>query len=109
MESAVTTPLVDIDSVKINCGVCRCASKVVGDRGTDSGVIICCIADWHLAIAFGRHVGFDIAHCCFDEGTSAGIGVIVGNFISGKIAEDVGVGGKHVDDTDVSLEYLHSP
>jgi len=109
LERAVSTPLVDVEPVKVDCSVGGRTSKVICDRRSDIGIVVRCVSNGHLSIAFRHHVGFDIAYSGFDKSTGAGIGVVVGNFISGEIAEHVGVGGKHVDDTGVALENLDRP
>jgi len=109
LETAVATPLIDVDPVEVDCSVRGGTSKVSGDRRANIRIIVGSVAYGDLAISLGLHVGLDIAYSRFDESTGTSVGVIVRDFVSGEISEDIGVGGKLVDDTDISLEDFNSP
>ena len=110
LEGGVTAPLVDVVTEEVDGVGGFVADQVVGDGFADGGIVIGGVTDGEgatviLLLDVGLHVadgGLDVCH-------RVGVVDLVGDFVSGEEADDVGVLGEGIDDLGVASEEIRVP
>lgn len=104
-----TTPLVHVDAVKVSRVLSITAGKVVSKVATGIRVIVSGVTDRNAAVIFRFNVSLGITNSGLDKGRSVSVGVVVGNFVTSKETENVGVLSHFVDNSGVTVVQLDGP
>ena len=106
----LTAPRVDVVTPKIDSFRLVSAVEVRRDKVADLGIVIGGIS--HTQVAVGEllgNVSLGVTNSSLDEGRGLRVGVVVGDFVAGKEANDVAVLAELIDDIRVALEQVHGP
>lgn len=109
MHGALATPRVDVVAPEVDGGVLLAAVEVVGNLSTDVDVVVGGVANTLPAVVLGLDVGLGVADGGLDVGRGAGVVLGVGDLVTGKVANHVGVLGHLVDDGLVAGEEVGVP
>lgn len=105
----VTAPGVDVVAPEVNGLFLPVTVKVGSHIIADFGVVIGSIADTHWAIVLLLDVGLHITDSSLNESTGIGVGAVVGNLVTGKETDDIGVLGQLVYDGGVAFVQGNVP
>lgn len=106
--SISSAPLVDIVTVKVNGFVSGVAVEVVSDLSTDIGSVSSGVSNT-LVVALLLDVSLRITDSSLDESAGFGVRVVVGDFVSGKEPDNVGVVGESINDGSVAFVEREFP
>ena len=105
----VTAPGIDVITPEINGFFGLSAVEVVSHVFADIGIIIGGISDTHGAVILLLDVGLHITNSSLDIGAGFGVGLVVGDFVTGKETDDIGVGSEFVDNGGVAFIEIIVP
>ena len=104
LDGVLAAPLVDVITPVVDGLVLVTAVEVVGDLGTNLGVVVGGIANTHPALDVLLDVVLGVTDSSLDVSRSVGVGGIVGDLVTGEETDDVGVLAHLIDDIGVALE-----
>lgn len=109
LERRGAAPFVHVDTEEVGSLVLVTASKVVSQVDSDVGVIVGRVTDRNRSVLLLLDVGLGVSDGSLNVGGSVSVGNLVGDFVTGKETQDVGVVVESVDDGGVSLQQLDVP
>lgn len=104
-----TTPFVNVETVKVGNLIRRTTVEVVGQVVASSSVIVGGVTDRDVTVALGGDVGLHVTNGGLDKGRGISVGNVVGDFVTSKETEDVGVALELVNDRGVSVKEINVP
>lgn len=105
----VTAPRVDVVTPEVNAVIGVVAVEVVGHLLTDVSIVVGGVTNTHRAVVLGLDVLLHVTDSGLDEGTGVGVVGLVGDFITSKETNDVGVLRHLVNNADVAAVEIGIP
>lgn len=105
----VAAPLVDIVAEKLDRVRLVTAVEVVGNVVAEVRRVVCSVANAQVLVALVLDVLLHVARGGLDVGRGVCVGAIVGDFVSDKEANDIGVFGKVVNDLGIVVVEVDGP
>lgn len=109
LERRLTAPFVHVDTEEVCSDRRVAAGKVVGQVDTDGNVVVGGVADRNASVVHLLDVGLGVTNGGLDVGRGGGVVDLVGDLVTSKETQDVGVVGELVDDSGVSGEQVDVP
>lgn len=104
LDGVLAAPLVDVVTPVVDGLILVTAVEVVGDLGTNLGVVVGGIANTNPALDVLLDVVLGVTDSSLDVSGSIGVAGVVGDLVTGEETDDVGVLGHLIDDIGIALE-----
>lgn len=104
-----TAPRVHVDTEKVCSFVLRATGKVVSKLHSDGNVVVGRVTHGDRSVVLLLEVGLSVSNGGLHVSRSNGVVGLVGNLVTGKETQDVGVVVESVHDGGVSLQQLGVP
>ena len=106
---SIPTPFVHVDAIEISGCSGRSTGKIFGFGFTSDGIVVGAVTDGDGAVVFGGDVGFCVADGSLNKCACLRVREVVGHFVAGEEAENIGILGKDVNNTLVACKGIDGP
>lgn len=110
LEGRIAAPFVDVVTEHVDHGIALTANEVVLQVITDASVIVGGVTDEQgFTVLLGLDILLHVTNSALDERNRVGIVLVVGDLVTGKETNNIGVVGEGIDNASVAGVQVHVP